>query len=300
MRAAKPLLGDNMLEIVIYGTVNSAVLAVMALGFAMVYGVSRLPNFAHGALYVLTGYATWTLMNKFGVSYGLAIPLSLIAVSCVGALIYHFLLIRVRGMPLSEIMASFAIGLAIMEALRWWGFIGEAYILPPLVRGVIDIGGVPIDLQRLLIVGVGAALVAFLWFFTLYTKVGLALSAVAQDERAAMMLGMDSDFTATAAIAFGSALAGIGAVVILPLGNITVETGYEVLIYAVAVAAIGGLGSWFGAILAAFLLGFAQIITVVFLAPQYQVVVVFLAIILTFIVRPSGLFGRQKQLEERV
>lgn len=289
-----------MLDILVYGTINSAILAVMAMGFALVYGVSRLPNFAHGALYILTGYTTWTLMNKIGLNYVLAIIFSLIIVTIVGALIYQFLLIRVRGMPISEIMASFAIGLAIMETLRWWGFIGEAYILPSFVEGVIEIGDVPVDLQRLVILGVGVALVIFLWLFTLYTRIGLALSAIAQDERAAMMLGMDSDLTAAIAMGFGSALAGVAAVVILPLGNITVETGYEVLIYAVAVAAIGGLGSWFGAVLAAFIIGFAQIITVVVLAPQYQMVVVFLAIILTFIIRPSGLFGRQKELEERV
>lgn len=289
-----------MLDILIYGTINSAVLAVMAMGFALVYGVSRLPNFAHGATYILAGYITWSLMNKIGLSYPLSIIISLIIVTLFGAFIYQFLLIRVRGMPISEIMASFAIGLAIMEALRWWGFIGQAYFLPSFISGVIEIGDVPVDFQRLIILGVCVAMVIFLWLFTLYTKVGLALSAIAQDEHAAMMLGMDSDLTAAIAMAFGSALAGIAAVVILPLGNVTVETGYEVLIYAVAVAAIGGLGSWVGAILAACVIGYAQIITVVYLAPQYQMVVVFLAIILILIIKPSGLFGRQKELEERV
>lgn len=289
-----------MLGVLVYGVINSAVLAVMAMGFALVYGVSRLPNFAHGALYILTGYAVWTLTNKIGMNYGLAIFLSLITVTLVGAFMYKFLLIRVRGMPMSEIMVSFAIGLAIMEALRWSGFVGQAHILPPFIKGVVEIGDVPVDIQRLVILGMSAVLVLFLWFFTLYTKIGLSLSAIAQDERAAMMLGMDSDLTAAIAMAFGSALAGIAAVVVLPLGNITVETGYEVLIYAVAVAAIGGLGSWFGAVLAAFIIGFAQVITVEYLAPQYQMVVVFLAIILTFIIKPSGLFGRQKALEERV
>ena len=289
-----------MLDIIIYGSINSAVLAVMAMGFALVYGVSRLPNFAHGALYILMGYISWSLMNKVGINYPLAILLSLVIVTFIGAAIYQFLLIRVRGMPISEIMASFAIGLAIMEALRWWGFIGQAYIIPPFIKGVIEIGDVPVDLQRIMIIGVGAVVVAFLWFFTHRTKIGLALRSIAQDEHAAMMLGMDSDLISTIAMALGSALAGIAAVTILPLGNITVDTGYEVLIYAVAVAAIGGLGSWFGSILAAFLLGFAQITTEVYIAPQYQMVMVFFAIILTFVIKPSGLFGRQKEIEERV
>jgi len=84
------------------------------------------------------------------------------------------------------------------------------------------------------------------------------------------------------------------------LGNIVVETGYQVLIFAVAVCIVGGLGSWGGAILASFLIGFAQILTVAYVQSHFQVVVALLAIIITLILRPSGLFGKQKQLEERV
>jgi len=95
-------------------------------------------------------------------------------------------------------------------------------------------------------------------------------------------------------------LAGIAALLLLPLGNIVVEAGYTVLIMAVAVCIVGGLGSWTGAILAAFVIGFAQILTVVYLGTHFQVVVALIAIIITLILRPSGLFGRQKELEERV
>nr|MBC8429753.1 branched-chain amino acid ABC transporter permease [Dehalococcoidia bacterium] len=177
---------------------------------------------------------------------------------------------------------------------------GQAYIIPVFIEGTVDIAGVPIDFQRLIIIGGGLAVVAFLWLFTHHTRIGLALRAIAQDERAAMMLGIDSDLTAIIALALGSTLAGVAAIAILPLGTITVETGYNVLVYAIAVCIIGGLGSWPGAVMGAFVLGFAQILTVAYIAPQWQMVVVFLAIILTLIFRPSGLFGRQKELEERV
>jgi branched-chain amino acid transport system permease protein len=95
-------------------------------------------------------------------------------------------------------------------------------------------------------------------------------------------------------------LVALAAILLLPLGNIVVETGYNVLILAIAVCIVGGLGSWAGAVLAAFLIGFAQILTEVYLGAHYQMVVALLAIILTLILRPSGLFGRQKELEERV
>jgi len=291
---------ENVMEILIYGTINSVSLALYALGFAMVYGVSRLPNFAHGALFVISGFITWSFLNTLGLNYLVSIVLAMVATGIIGALIYQFILIRVRGMAISEIMASYAMGLAILEGLRWGGFKGMTYTLPAFIEGSTELAGVSVDYQRLLVVGIGVAVVALLWLFTHYTRIGLALRGMAQDERAAMMLGIDSDRMAVAAMGFGSMLAALAAIVLLPLGNIVVEAGYNILILAIAVCIVGGLGSWMGAVLAAFLIGFAQILTVVYLGAHYQMVVALLAIILTLILKPSGLFGRQKELEERV
>ena len=288
------------MEILIYGTINSVALALYALGFALVYGISRLPNFAHGALYVLSGFIAWSALNTLGINYLLSIIISLIITAIIGALIYRFFLIRVRGMEISEIIASYAIALAILEGLRWGGFKGMTYTLPPFIEGSTTIAGVSVDYQRLLVVVIGAALVAGLWLFTRYTRLGLALKGMAQDERAALMLGIDSDMMAVVAMAIGSMLAAFAAILLLPLGNIVVESGYNVLILAIAVCIVGGIGSWMGAVVAAFLIGFAQILTVVYLGSHYQTVVALLAIILTLILKPSGLFGQQKELEERV
>jgi branched-chain amino acid transport system permease protein len=288
------------MDILIYGTINSVTLALYAIGFAMVYGVSRLPNFAHGALYVVSGFITWSFLNLLGLNYLLSIILSLISTAIIGALIYQFVLIRVRGMEISEIIASYAIGLAILEGFRWGGFKGLTYTLPAFIEGSTEIAGVSVDYQRLLVVGIGASVVGLLWLFTRYTRIGLAMRGMAQDERAALMLGIDSDLIAVVAMGFGSMLAALAAVLLLPLGNIVVEAGYNILILAIAVCIVGGLGSWMGAVLAAFLIGFAQILTVVYLGAHYQMVVALLAIILTLILKPSGLFGKQKELEERV
>jgi branched-chain amino acid transport system permease protein len=287
-------------EILIYGSIHSISLALIALGFALVYGTSRVPNFAHGALYVICGFIAWSFLNKWGLNYFISILLSIIVIGIIGALIYQFILIRVRGMAISEIIASYAIGLAILEGLRWGGFKGMTYTLPTFIQGTIFIAGVPVDLHRIVVLICGTALVGFLWLFTHYTRTGLALRGMAQDERAALMLGIDSDRMAVVAMAFGSMLAGLAAVLLLPLGNIVVETGYNVLILAIAVCIVGGLGSWMGAVLAALLIGFAQILTEVYLGTHFKSVVALLAIIVTLIIRPSGLFGRQKELEERV
>jgi branched-chain amino acid transport system permease protein len=291
---------DILIEILIYGSIHSITLALIALGFALVYGTSRVPNFAHGALYIVTGFIAWSFLKAMHLNYLLSIVLAIIITGVIGAMIYQFILIRVRGMAISEIIASYAIGLAILEGLRWGGFKGMTYTLPTFIQGSIFIAGVPVDLHRIVVLISGAALVGFLWLFTHYTRMGLALRGMAQDERAALMLGIDSDRIAVVAMVLGSMLAGLAAALLLPLGNIVVETGYNVLILAIAVCIVGGLGSWMGAILAALLIGFTQILTEVYLGTHFKMVVALLAIIITLILRPSGLFGRQKELEERV
>jgi branched-chain amino acid transport system permease protein len=295
-----PLNQKSIMDILIYGIINSIKLALIAIGFTLVYGISRLPNFAHGALYVVNGFIVWSLLNVLELNYILSIILSLIITGIIGAAIYQFILIRVRGMAISEIIASYAIGLAILEGFRWGGFKGMTYTLPVFIEGSVEISGIPVDFQRILVVLIGAVVVFLLWLFTHYNRIGLALRGMAQDERAAMMLGIDSDMMALIAMALGSILAGLAAIVLLPMGNIVVEAGYNVLIMAIAVCIVGGLGSWVGAVLAAFLIGFAQIVTVKYIASHFHMVVALLAIIITLILRPSGLFGRQKELEERV
>jgi branched-chain amino acid transport system permease protein len=286
--------------ILIYGIINSFSLALMAIGFTLVYGISRLPNFAHGALYVVTGFLVWSLIHLLKLNYVLSILLALIIMGLVGAAIYRFVLIRVRGMATSEIIATYALGLAILEFLRWGGFKGMTYTLPVFIEGSVNIGGIPVDFQRIIVIGIGILVVTFMWLFTHFNKTGLAMRGMAQDEHAAMMLGIDSDWMAVISMAMGSMLAGLSSIVLLPLGNIVVEAGYNVLILSIAVCIVGGLGSWVGAILAAFIIGFLQILTVAYIQSHFHMVVALLAIIITLIIRPSGLFGRQKELEERV
>lgn len=288
-------------EILIYGIINSITLSLLSLGFALVYSISRVPNFAHGALYIMAGYITWLFLNKFiAFPYPFAIVLAIALTGIIGALMYRFILIRIRGMEISEIIATYAIGLAILEGLRWGGLRGMTFTLPPFVAGSVKIFGANIDYQRIIIVGSGILIFVLLYLFTHFNKIGLALRGIAQDERAAMMLGIDSDMTAIISLAIGSGLAGFAAVLLLPLGSIIVEAGYNVLIFAIAVCVIGGLGSWGGTVVASFIIGFAQILTEAFLSSHYQMVVALLAIIITLLIKPSGIFGKQKELEERV
>jgi len=248
---------------------------------------------------VITVFGVWWFVNKLHLNYIVAIPLALALMGLAGAAIYRFVLIRVRGMATSEIIATYALGLAVLELFRWRGFRGMTYTLPVFIEGSVTIAGVPVDIQRIIVIAIGIVVITFMWTFTHFNKTGLALRGMAQDEHAAMMLGIDSDWMAIIAMGMGSMLAGLSAIALLPLGNIVVEAGYNVLILSIAVCIVGGLGSWVGAILAAFIIGFLQIIAA-YIQSHFQMVVALLAIIITLIIKPSGLFGKQKELEERV
>jgi branched-chain amino acid transport system permease protein len=287
-------------SLLVYGLINSVTLALTALGFSLTYGISRVANFAHGALYVLAGFAAWFFLNRLHFNYFLAVLFAVLLISLIGAAIYRFALIRVRGMPLLEIIVTFALGTAALEALRYFGFFGSSYSLPPLIRGSVSLFSVPVDNHRVALVVIGVLLVFMLWLLTHHTRIGLAFRAIAQDEQAAMMLGIDSDRMATLSLAFGSALVGLAAVVVLPLGFIATESGGNILISSIAVCILGGLESTGGVIVASLIIGYAQILTGAYLGANYQMIVALVAILVTLMLKPSGLFGKQKQLEERV
>lgn len=290
-----------MLEIVlVYGLVNSMVLALLALGFALTFSISGIANFAHGALYLLAGFSTWTFLTVWKIPYALSVVLAVILTALIAAAIHELVLRRIRGMAASEVIATFSLGVAILETFRYFGFVGSKYVLPPFLRGAVFLGGVPLDYQRLFILGTGVALLAVLWLFTRFTKTGRAFRALAQSEPTAMTLGIDPDRMATLSMAAGGALVAVAAAVLLPLGQITAEMGLGVLLNALAICILGGLGSVTGILLASVILGYAQILTVTYLAPHWSMVVTLVAIFLVLILKPSGLMGKQKELEERV
>jgi len=285
---------------ILYAVLNSAILVVMAIGFSLTFGISGVANFAYGSMYILSAYLSWMLLNLLELPYGLALLLSLLMTMSAGALMYRFVLLRVRGQALSEVIATFGIGLAILELFQYLGFVGFEYSLPVLIDDSFIIGETVIDAQRLLIAAAGGLLVAGLWAFTHYTRLGLAFRGIAQDERTALTLGIESDRIAMFSVALGCGLAALSATLIIPLGSISPSDGYEVLIKALAVCIIGGLGSTGGVIVASFVIGFAERFTDTYLSSHWTMIVSLAAILIVLVVKPSGLFGRQKELEERI
>ncbi len=290
-----------MLELtIVYGLINSVMLAIVALGFSLTFGISGVSNFAYGAFYVMAGYSVWIFMHKLQIPFPLAAVLAVLLTAGLGAALYRFVLLRVRGLVISEVIATFGVGLAILEMFRWLGFTGFEYTLPVFTSGTVMILGVPVDHQRLWIVVIGVALAVGLYLFTHHTKLGLAFRGIAQDERTALSLGINSDTIAGLSVAMGSAVAALAAILILPRGTISVNEGYDQLINAMAVCIIGGLGSTVGVITAAFIIGFSQMITDSYFGPHWKMIVSLVAILVVLVVKPSGLFGKQKELEERI
>jgi len=289
-----------MAGMLIYGLINSAVFTMMTLGFSLTFGISGVANFAHGAFYVTGAYITLQLMKLLGIAYPIAIGLSILITGLLGCLLYWVVLYRIRGIILSEVIATFGIGVGLLELLRSIGLSGHSYKLPKFMDGSVEIFDVYVDYQRLIILFVGAALVAFLWLFSHRTKIGLAFRGIAQDEYTALAFGVESDKTAMISLGVGSAFAALAAITVMPLSLIQVEEGGNVLILALAVGIVGGMESVAGIIVASLIFGFSQIIVATYFSSHYSMIVLLGTIMLVLIVKPSGLFGKSKELEERV
>ncbi len=289
-----------LLGTIVYAIINSVILIMMSIGFNLTFGISGISNFAYGALYIFSAFSTYMLLQMVGLPYPVAALISIALTAAIGALMYRFILMRVRGQVLSEVIATFGIGLAILEFFRYLGFVGVEYALPVFIDDSFMIGEVYVDAQRLIIVASSVVLVGLLWLFVHYTSVGLAFRGIAQDERTALTFGMDSDWIATLSVSLGAALAAIAATVIIPLGTISVSQGYDVLINALAVSIIGGLGSTGGVIVASLVVGFAQRFTDTYIGSHWTMIVSLAAILLVLVIKPSGLYGKQKELEERI
>jgi branched-chain amino acid transport system permease protein len=288
------------MEILIYGITNSVMLALIAIGFSLTFGISGLANFAHGAFYLLGGILTWIFINQLGIPFFFSALISIVLVGLLGFVLYWGLMLRLRGLAINEVIATLAAAIVIIEVLRWLGFSGFTYVLPEFIKGSVQIGKVWLDYQRIFLVAIGVALILSLYFFTHRTKIGLSFRAIAQNERTAISLGIDSDWTAALSLALGSALAVVAGLTILPLGSIDTEMGYDILIYALAVGIVGGLESVPGIVIASFILGFGQIAVATFFRAQWLTVVTLGAIVIILAIKPSGILGKYKELEERV
>ncbi|MBW1729810.1 MAG: branched-chain amino acid ABC transporter permease [Deltaproteobacteria bacterium] len=285
---------------IVYGFINSIILALIALGFSITFGISRVANFAHGAFYVFGGVVTWFFLMKMGLPYVLSAIMAVLIVGIVGGLMYRLLLVRLRGLELSEVITTFAVGIIILELMRSAGIMGFEYRLPSFIPGSTEILGTYVGYQRIFIVITGLLLLAILYLFVHHTKLGLSFRGVAQEDHTALSLGINPDRISMLSVTMGSMICTIAAIVILPLGTISVDEGYDILLKSLAVCIIGGLESATGVIVASFIIGYAEVLTSMYISSTLTMVVPLACMLLILLIRPSGLFGKHKELEERI
>lgn len=284
----------------VYGFINSLILALMALGFSITFGISGVANFAHGAFYVLGGILTWLFLMKFGVPYLLSAIIAVTLVGIIGALMYRLLLVRLRGLVLSEVITTFAIGIVILELLRVFGVMGFQYRLPSFIPGSAEIFGTYVGIQRIIIVAAGALLLLAMHIFVHHTKIGLSFRGVAQDDHTALSVGINPEKISILSLTLGSMLCAFVAILILPLGTISVDEGYDVLLKSLAVCIIGGLESTLGVFIASFIIGYVEVLTAMYISSSLTMVAVLACMLTILFIKPSGLFGKYKEIEERI
>ncbi len=276
------------------GLVNGAFYALLSLGLAVIFGVMRVVNFAHGAFYMLGAFAAYLLLQQGGVPFWPALILAPLAVAAVGAVAERLLLRRLYSVdPLYNFLLTFGLTLFIQDAMRLrFGIQGQPYPLPAELGGSVSLGIVAYPAYRLFVIVFAVAMCAAVWWIIERTRLGMVVRAATERNELTRAFGIDVDRWITGVFAFGIALAALAGVLAAPMRNVSPLMGSELIILTFAVVVIGGLGSIVGAVTAGFLVGVLASLGAIF-NPALENVLVFALMALVLLVRPAGLFGRE-------
>ena len=272
----------------------SALLLFIALGLTLVFGIMRIVNFAHGAVYMLGAFAgAWA--GQWTGSFWLAIPAAALAA---GALGWSFERVAFRPLYGREgtafLLVTFGLALCLTEAIRLvWGADSRALDPPAILNGVVFLLDEPFPVYRLFLIGAGIVASGGLWLLLHRTRLGLLIRAVSQNPGMAAALGVDVARMRGAVFAIGCALAGVGGLLAVPLLTAYIGMGAAVVIDAFVVVMIGGMGSFAGTIAGSALVGFTQTYGNFYL-PEIALGVTYALMIVVLLLRPGGLFGEEE------
>jgi branched-chain amino acid transport system permease protein len=279
-------------DILVTGLVNGGVYALLATGFSLVFGVARIVNIAHTAFYMLAAYCLYTLLVLGGMRGSLAAVLSVVAVTALSVACYRLVIEPVRQHESAVLIATIALALIFQEVMLI-AYGGNYLGIPSAVDGVVDVAGVSIPLQRVLILAAAAAMLSATWALLYRTRLGLAIRATANDLEVANLMGMNVERVAMLTVAISVALAAIAGVAVAPVFVVDPFMWLGPLVIVLAVVVLGGLGSLKGSLLGALVIGYVEA-TTVFALPQGAFLkgAVALSIMVgVLLVRPEGLFG---------
>lgn len=278
-------------QMFVNGLCLGSIFALMAAGLTLVFGIMKVVNFAHGEIYVLGAFAFYHILKVPHMSYFPALVSCMIVIGIVGIFMERVFFRRLRGQELPCLILSLGLLLLIQGSnLLIFGESDKAVVSP--FKGVLSFGGVTISAERIMIIiGSGAFFLA-LYYLIQKTRIGLAIRAVTQDSEVAALQGMDSNIIGNLGFGIGCMLAAGAASLLAPLYVIHPFLGTPVLIKAVVVMVIGGMGSIMGSILAGLLLGFVESFGYHFVGNITEMIG-FGALIIILLIRPSGLLGRE-------
>ncbi len=280
------------MNIIISGLISGSMLALLAIGFSLIFGVARVINIAHTAFYMVAGYCIYFLAVKWGMNPLLSMAIAVVAVTVLGLLVYKFLVEPIREHEGAVLIATIALAMIFQEGILLI-FTGDYRTVDFLITGFFKVWGVRVFYQQLLTFAVVLLTLIVLWFFLMKTRVGLAVRCMAEDREVANLMGMNESRLAMITMGVSVALAGFTGAILAPLIVLNPYMWMEPLIIMMAVVVLGGLGSIKGSFIAAFILGFAEA-AVVFLIPKGAFLkgsIALTIMILVLLIRPEGLFG---------
>ncbi|WP_343315177.1 branched-chain amino acid ABC transporter permease [Brucella sp. BE17] len=276
------------------GLINGSFYAILSLGLAIIFGLLRIINFAHGAQYMLGAFVGYLLLNGLGIGYWPALILAPLIVGLGGVIIERAALSRLYNLdPLYGLLFTFGLALVIEGTFRYYyGAAGQPYAVPASLAGGNNIGFMFLPNYRAWVVVVSLVICIGTWLLIEKTKLGAYLRAASENPTLVRAFGINVPLLLTFTYALGATLAGLAGILAAPIYQVSPLMGSNIIIVVFAVVVVGGMGSILGAIITGYLLGLAEGLTKVFY-PEASNIVIFVIMAIVLLVRPAGLFGKE-------
>lgn len=277
---------------VLNGLTLGSIYGLVALGLTLVYGILHVPNFAHGALYMVGAYVSYITMVDFGVNYWVAMLLAAVAVALLAVLCERLVFNPLRhAPPIHDKIAAIGIML-FLEALvqMQWG--AEFRRMPTPYTDILDIAGMTIPAQRVLIIAGAFSLMAVLHLFLKKTMTGSTIVAMAQNREGAFLVGIDANRVAMMTFAISGALAAVGATLFAPINLVYPAMGHLLIMKAFVIIILGGMGSIPGAVVGGLIIGFAEAFGGFYISTDYKDIIAFALLVVILSIKPTGLFSK--------
>ena len=283
---------DILIQQLFNGLTIGSVYSLVALGLTLVYGILHIPNFAHGAIYMIGGYITLTMMTYAGFHYWLAVIVSVVVVGVLGVIMERLIFHPLRNsISINSMIAAIGM-LLFLEAFAQlvWGADFRQMNTP--YNQVVNFIGVTFTVQRLLIVIAAVVVMVLLYLFLKKTFIGRTIIAMSQNREGAFLVGINANKVAMLTFFIAEALAAVAASLTSPINLVFPGMGHLVILKAFVIIIIGGMGSIPGAILGGYILGFSESIGATYISGEYKDIIAFVLLIIILSIKPNGIFAK--------